>query len=280
MEIVELLEDATRNGYALAAFNAPSFDAMCAISAAAKALDKAAIIQTSSKLLKQHGAPAVSEWFRTAKKITGGQVYLHLDHCMDLRLIADCIDAGWNMVMFDGSHFDFEKNVAMSREVSAIAHARGVAVEGEIGCIGGEEDGLSADANYADPGETARLAAEGGLDCIAVGFGNVHGDYSTKANLRWDIYEAAYDITGLPLVLHGGSGLSDEEFARAIRAGSAKVNISTDLKKAYARAIQSREMLDKVLSTPSAVHDEIFRHCFDVSSNYIEKFNPTKGAAT
>jgi ketose-bisphosphate aldolase len=277
MQITDHLKDAVDNGYALAAFNAPSFDAMSAIAKAAKVQNKPVIIQTSARLVKQHSAGAVAQWFQTAKKIWDAPCYLHLDHCMDLDLLSDCVDAGWDMVMFDGSHFDIAKNIEMSQQVSAMAHRKGVAVEGEIGCIGGEEDGLSADANYADPDETARLAAQGGLDCIAVGFGNVHGDYETKANLRWDLYEAAYAITQLPLVLHGGSGLSDDEFARAIRAKSAKVNISTDLKKAYARAVTSPEMQQKILSAPSAVHDAIFEHCFDVASLYINKFNPSEG---
>ncbi|MEX1663313.1 class II fructose-bisphosphate aldolase [Thioclava sp. 15-R06ZXC-3] len=277
MQISDHMKDAVEKGYALAAFNAPSFDAMSAIAKAAKVQDKPVIIQTSARLVKQHTADAVGQWFRTAKKIWGAQCYLHLDHCVDLALISDCIDAGWDMVMFDGSHFEIGKNIDLSQQVSAMAHRKGVAVEGEIGCIGGEEDGLSADANYANPDETARLVAEGGLDCIAVGFGNVHGDYETKANLRWDIYEAAYDVTGLPLVLHGGSGLTDAEFARAIRAKSAKVNISTDLKKAYVQALESAEMKGKILSAPSAVHDAIFESCFDVAGTYINKFNPTEG---
>lgn len=277
MRIREQLNDAVENGYALAAFNAPSFDAMSAIAKAAKMQGKPVIIQTSAKLVKQHGAPAVAQWFQTARKIWDSPCYLHLDHCMDLDLLSDCIDAGWDMVMFDGSHYDISRNIDLSQQVSAMAHKKGVAVEGEIGCIGGEEDGLSAAANYADPDETIRLATEGGLDCIAVGFGNVHGDYETKANLRWDIYENAYELTNLPLVLHGGSGLSDEEFARAIRAKSAKVNISTDLKKAYAQAVSSEDMRKKILGTPSVVHDAIFDGIFDVASVYINKFNPTEG---
>jgi fructose/tagatose bisphosphate aldolase len=157
--------------------------------------------------------------------------------------------------------------------VVSLAHAAGCAVEGEVGPIGGEEDGHEAAANIASPDDIRALAGTTGIDCIAVGFGNVHGDYATKAHLRWDVYEGALAISGLPLVLHGGSGLTDVEFARAIRAGSAKVNISTDLKKAYAAIADDPDLSARLKKDPGALHDAVEAAAYSVALRYATLFS-------
>lgn len=274
--ITQSMRDALARGGALAAFNAPGFDAMIGIGRAAAAAGAPAIIQVSARLVDRLGPPTVYAWFETARRLSGGQVFLHLDHCHDDTLLRACVDAGWDMVMFDGSSLPLEDNIARARALVDYAHARGTAVEGEVGAVGGEEDGHEAELNIASPDEIRRLGTETGIDCIAVGFGNVHGDYATKANLRWDVYEGARALCdGLPLVLHGGSGLTDAEFARAIRAGSAKVNISTDLKKAYAATVADPDLARLIRRDPAALHARLTEAAFEVAHRYITLFNPT-----
>lgn len=278
-KITDHLTACVADGTALAAFNAPGFDAMVGIGKAANDSGRAVIIQVSARLVIKHGAPAVKAWFDTAKAISGGTCFLHLDHCADDAVLAACIAQGWDMVMFDGSQLPIDENCARSAALVKLAHATGTAVEGEVGPIGGEEDGHEAAANTADPDDIVRLGTETGIDCIAVGFGNVHGDYASKTHLRWDVYEAAQSLCNLPLVLHGGSGLTDAEFFRAIRAGSAKINISTDLKKAYVAAVADPDLLSQIPKNPSALHDRLEQIAREVAHHYIDLFQSAPKAS-
>ena len=266
------LRTALSEGRALVAINAPGFDAMAGMGRASRETGRPLIVQVSARTVRRHGAPVVKAWFDTARKISQGDIHLHLDHCQDEAILSACIEAGWDMVMFDGSQLPIAENCARSRALVARAHAAGCAVEGEVGPIGGEEDGHEALANIARPEDIHALATTTGIDCIAVGFGNVHGDYATKANLRWDVYEGARAIAGLPLVLHGGSGLTEAEFARAIRAGSAKINISTDLKKAYAAVAADPDLAARLKRDPGAIHDALEAAAHAVALRYALLF--------
>lgn len=270
--LVQRLRQAKASGTAIVAVNAPGFDAMAGLGRAARDGARPVIVQTSARLVHRHGASVVKAWFDCARKITGGEIYLHLDHCSDEAILTDCIDAGWDMVMFDGSNLHIDVNCERSHALAGLAHQRGCAVEAEVGAIGGEEDGHEAVANIADP-EHIRALGGVGIDCIAVGFGNVHGDYRSKANLRWDIYEAAQDLVDVPLVLHGGSGLTDSEFLRAIRAGSAKINISTDLKKAYHAAVADAASSGRIKKDPASIHEELEAAAHSVGLRYARLFS-------
>lgn len=271
-KIVDALERAVQDGRAIAAINAPGFDAMVGIAKAARHASQPVIIQTSARLVRKHGAPAIYSWFDAARRITESECYLHLDHCQDEEILHACIATGWDMVMFDGSSLPIEDNITRSRALSVIAHANGVAIEGEVGAVGGEEDGHEAATNVASADDIVRLALEGQIDCIAIGFGNVHGDYSSTAHLRWDVYESAHALAKLPLVLHGGTGLSDAEFLRAVRAGTAKINISTELKKAYARVVVEDRLPDILRKDPAALHGKLEDAAFEVALHHITLF--------
>lgn len=270
--LVQKLRQAKAAGTAVVAVNAPGFDAMVGLGRAARDAARPVIVQVSARLARRHGADVVKAWFDCAQRVTGGEIYLHLDHCSDDTILTACIEAGWDMVMFDGSQLPIDENCERSRALAARAHENGCAVEGEVGPIGGEEDGHEAVANIADP-EHIRALGGTGIDCIAVGFGNVHGDYVSKANLRWDIYEAAQGIVDMPLVLHGGSGLTDDEFMRAIRAGSAKINISTDLKKAYDAAVADAANSGRIKKDPGAIHDALEAAAHAVGLRYAKLFS-------
>ena len=278
--IVNALAEALAAGCALPAMNAPGFDAMVGMHRASHESGMPMVIQTSARIVERHGPRTVKTWFDAASTIAGGECFLHLDHCSNDDTIRACIAAGWDMVMFDGSHLSIDDNCARSAALAKEAHAAGTAIEGEVGPVGGEEDGRTAVAQVARLEDVERLAATSGIDCIAVGFGNVHGNYTTTANLRWDVYESAHAAANLPLVLHGGSGLSDQEFLRAIDAGTAKINISTELKKAYAAVAADPVLAQQLRRDPALIHDGFERAAYELALHYMSLFRSDRGGTS
>ena len=142
--------------------------------------------------------------------------------------------------MFDGSHFDFDENVAKSKEIIALAHSKGISVECEVGGIGGTEDGVTSNGELADPKE-CKAVAELGVDFLAAGIGNIHGVYPANwAGLNFDRLEEINEaVNGKPLVLHGGSGIPFEQVHKAVTMGVSKVNINTELQLEFAKATRA-----------------------------------------
>ena len=157
-------------------------------------------------------------------------VALHLDH-------GSCIEAGFTSVMFDGSHYAFEENLAKSKEMIELAHSKGLSIECEVGGIGGEEDGVASMGELADPQE-CKTIAELGVDFLAAGIGNIHGKYPADwAGLNFERLGEIQDVTnGKPLVLHGGSGIPADQIAKAISLGVSKINVNTELQLVFADA--------------------------------------------
>lgn len=160
-------------------------------------------------------------------------VALHLDHGSFDGAKA-CIDAGFTSVMFDGSHYGFEENVQKSKDILAIAHAKGISVECEVGGIGGEEDGVTSMGEVADAQECGAIANLG-VDFLAAGIGNIHGKYPANwAGLNFDVLgEIQKTTNGKPLVLHGGSGIPADQIAKAISLGVSKINVNTELQLVF-----------------------------------------------
>lgn len=163
-------------------------------------------------------------------------VALHLDHGSYDGAKA-CIEAGFTSVMFDGSHYEFEENLAKSKEMIELAHAKGCSIECEVGGIGGEEDGVVSSGELADPNECATIANLG-VDFLAAGIGNIHGKYPANwAGLSFDrLGEIQASTNGKPLVLHGGSGIPADQIAKAISLGVSKINVNTELQLEFAAA--------------------------------------------
>jgi fructose-bisphosphate aldolase class II len=169
-------------------------------------------------------------------------VALHLDHgSYDGAL--KVIEAGFSSVMFDGSHYAIEENIAKTKEIVEIAHAKGISVEAEVGSIGGEEDGVVGTGEVADPAE-CKLIADLGVDMLAAGIGNIHGQYPANwAGLSFDALEAINNLTGtMPLVLHGGTGIPADMIQKAISLGVSKINVNTECQLAFAAA--TREYIE------------------------------------
>jgi ketose-bisphosphate aldolase len=232
----EMLQKAKKGRYAVGAFNILDFNSMKTVVAAAEELNAPVIIQTSAKTVKLWGCSAMMSWYREIAGNSPVPAALHLDHCKDMELIRACIDAGWTSVMIDASSKPFEENLELSRRVVEMAKPGNVSVEAELGEIGGVEDDISVDdedAHLADPEKSEKFCGELGLDCFAPAIGTAHGLYKGEPKIAFDRLKEISDRTGMPIALHGGTGLSEEVFRKCISLGCSKVNISTQLKHAF-----------------------------------------------
>ena len=194
-------------------------------------------------------------------------VALHLDHGSSVESCKQAIDAGFTSVMIDGSKYDLTTNIEMTKEVVDYAHPLGVSVEAEVGHIGGSEDNTSSTIAYAEVDDCVALVTETKIDFFAPALGSVHGIYKGEPKLNFERMETIKDLTGLPLVLHGGSGIPDDLIKRAIQCGICKLNINTDLQIVWSKAVrqfleQQPEVYDprKVIGAgESAIKQEIDR---------------------
>ena len=175
-------------------------------------------------------------------------VALHLDHG-SYEGALECIDAGFSSVMFDGSHYDIDENIAKTSELVRICDSKGISIEAEVGSIGGEEDGVVGTGEVADPNE-CKAIADLGVTMLAAGIGNIHGQYPDNwAGLDFDVLAKIKELTGdMPLVLHGGTGISEEMIQKAISLGVCKINVNTECQWAFAEATRKyiEEGKDKV----------------------------------
>lgn len=236
MSIKPMLRTARDEGYAVGAFNIVDYGSMKAVVRAAEELAAPVIVQTSVKTVQFWGHSTLVSWYRELAADSPVPVALHLDHCNDVAYAKACIAAGWTSVMFDGSALPFEENLARTREVVETAEAAGVGVEAELGQIGGVEDDLDVadeDAHLADPDKAVAFCRDLPLGVFAPAIGTAHGFYKGEPKIAFGRLDQIARRTGLPIALHGGTGLSEEVFKRCIALGCAKVNISTQLKHAF-----------------------------------------------
>jgi len=231
-----MLDKAAKEGYAVGAFNILDYNSTKAVVLAAEQVKAPVIIQTSAKTVIFWGASAIISWIKQFTDSSSVPIALHLDHCKDLNLITECIDSGWTSVMIDASSKPFEENLALTRQVVEMAQPRNVTVEAELGAIVGVEDDIHVkqqDAHLADPQQAIKFCEEIKLDCFAPAIGTAHGVYKGEPKIAYDLLEEIATKTGVPIALHGGTGLADEVFKKCISLGCAKVNISTQLKYAF-----------------------------------------------
>ena len=241
----EMLEKAVEGHYAVGQFNINNLEWTRSALLAAEEVKSPIILGVSE------GAGKWMTGFKTVSAMVQAMieelnitvpVALHLDHGTYEGAKA-CIEVGFTSVMFDGSHFDFEENVAKSKEIIELAQSKGVSVECEVGGIGGVEDGVASNGELADPKECAEIAALG-VDFLAAGIGNIHGVYPADwAGLNFDrLKEIDEAVNGKPLVLHGGSGIPFDQVHKAVTLGVSKVNINTELQLEFAAA--TREYIE------------------------------------
>ena len=231
----EILDRAFADRYGVAAFNVVNDLSLEAVVAAAEELESPLIIQTSVKTVKSTGARMLYDMFRAVAEPAAVPVTLHLDHCPDREVITTCLETGWNSVLFDGSALPVEENTRQTVEVVAEARRHGAHVEGEIEGVRGVEDDVGSD----DEGEiypidqAVAFLETTGVDCFAPAIGTAHGVYAAEPELNPQRVTDIVARVPIPMVLHGGTGLSENAFKDLIARGCAKVNISTALKVIY-----------------------------------------------
>ena len=226
-----MLRHARANHYGIAAYNMIDFNSARAIIDGAAALNAPMIVQVSTKTVKHWGAVHVATWVRMLASDAPVPVALHLDHCTDIEIIKRCIDAGWTSVMFDGSALPFAENQAKSLQVYAMTEAAGIGLEAEIGAIGGVEDDKVVNddqSRLANFDECVAFVQDmPNLAVFAPAIGTAHGFYKGEAKIAYDLLERITKAIPIPIALHGGTGLTNEQFHRCIALGCGKVNIST-----------------------------------------------------
>ncbi len=266
----EMFEKAFKGNYAIGAFNINNMEIIQAVTRAAKAQNSAVILQVSKSALKYAGPVYLKGMVDAAVAETGIDIALHLDHGPDFETVKEVIEAGFTSVMFDGSHYEYEENVAKTKEVVDYAHARGVVVEAELGKLAGVEDDVNvsaANATYTDPDQAADFVERTKVDSLAIAIGTSHGAYKFKGEAKLD-FERLEKITKkleekgfhqFPIVLHGASsvdpacvamcneyggkisgasGIPNEMLRKASGMAVCKINMDTDIRLAMTAAIR------------------------------------------
>ena len=234
-----MLQAAKKGHYAVGHFNTNNLEWTKAILLTAQKLNSPVIIATSMGAAKYMGGYAVvAAMVKAMDKALGitVPVALHLDHG-NYEAAKACVEAGYSSIMFDGSSLPFEENVEKTTELVKLAHDHGMSIEAEVGAIGGTEDGITADGEVADPEECKKIV-DLGVDFLAAGIGNIHGIYPVDwKGLHFDALDKINKATNyIPLVLHGGTGIPDNQIVHAIHDGVSKINVNTDCQLVFAQA--------------------------------------------
>lgn len=234
----EILSAAYRERYGVAAINVVNDLTLEAVLAAATEQRAPLIVQTSVKTVRSIGYDVLYGMWTTMTANVPVPVALHLDHCPDRDVISRCLETGWNSVLFDASRLPIEENQRQTVEVVAEAKRYGAQVEGEVESITGVEDGIGSDQEAArqDLDDVVRFIETTGVDVFAPAIGNAHGVYSRTPTLDAQRVSDIVARVDIPMALHGGTGMSDDQFTDLISRGCAKINISTALKVAYMKS--------------------------------------------
>ncbi|WP_156857763.1 class II fructose-bisphosphate aldolase [Oceanobacillus sp. AG] len=236
-----MLEKAKKNNHGIVAFNVHSFDSIFWVLEAASELKSPVILQTTVGTVQSLGAKNIVEVVKAASEHYKVPTGLHLDHCTDYEVIKEAIRAGYTSVMIDASMHPFEENVRQTKQVVDLAKSLGVNIEAELGKVGGVEDDIvvsEKDAQKAVPAECKKFIELTGVPTFAPAIGTAHGIYKGDPDIDFERIAEIAELIDVPLVLHGGSGISDEDIRRCVSLGMAKVNVSTELKNAYSIAIR------------------------------------------
>ncbi len=236
-----MLQAARAGGYCIGAFNVHTLEMLQAVVEAAEETQSPLIIQSTVGTVKHLGPEYIASAAAVAAGKSGVPIALHLDHCTDFRLIVQCIRAGYTSVMIDASDRPFAENAALTKKVVEVASAAGVNVEAELGKVGGVEDDLAVaddEALLADPEESAKFVELTGVPTLAPAIGTAHGIYRGEPKIDFERLKKIAGKVSVPLVLHGGSGIPEEQVRRAVSLGMAKMNVATELRIAFSNAIK------------------------------------------
>lgn len=250
--MTNMLKKAQEGKYAVGQFNINNLEWTQAVLEATKENNAPVILGVSEGAMKYMGGfKVVSAMVNSLIETLGvtQPVALHLDHGSSFESCKEAIDAGFSSVMIDGSKLPIDENIAVTKQVVEYAHAKGVSVEAEVGCVGGNEDGVVGGVKYADANECKRIVDEAGIDALAAALGSVHGEYHGEPVLGFKEMEEIRDLTNMPLVLHGGSGIPEHQIKKSIELGHCKINVNTECQQAFTKRVR------EVLANDDKVYD-------------------------
>lgn len=271
----EVLKDAQDNDFTVGAFNAHNLEMVPPMIEAAHEEGAPVIIQTSVGTARYVGMRNLVAVTKSMAENEAVDVVLHLDHARDIKDIEDAIEAGYSSVMFDGSLLPFKENIEKTKRVVEYAHARGVSVEGEIGTIGGTEEGLTVkEGNYTRPEDAIKFLQECDVDALAVGVGTHHGQFNSKTKLNFPLIVELHNKLDKPMVIHGGTGVKEEDYHRLTENGIRKFNVGTELlvtwtKKAkamFGKTEVNTSLRENIIPCNEAVK-KIVKHKIDLFMN-------------
>ncbi|WP_027108938.1 class II fructose-1,6-bisphosphate aldolase [Lacticigenium naphthae] len=252
VSMTDMLNKALENKYAVGQFNINNLEWTQAVLTAAEEEKSPVILGVSEGAAKYMGGFEVVSAMVNALMNTMNitvPVALHLDHGSSFEKCKEAIEAGFSSVMIDNSKYPIDKNIEATKSVVEYAHSKGASVEAEVGTVGGTEDGVTGGVMYANPDDCKRMVVEAKIDALAAALGSVHGDYVGEPVLGFDEMKEISDLTGAPLVLHGGSGIPTHQIKKAIEFGHSKINVNTELQQVWTKRVR------EVIANDAKVYD-------------------------
>ncbi|GMQ63996.1 class II fructose-bisphosphate aldolase [Vallitalea maricola] len=239
VNMVEMVKEAAGAKKAIPGFNVFGYEDAKMVIEIAEELNAPAILMSNKDAVAHMDLKYQAALYRAMGEDTHVPVCIHLDHGKDYELCAKAISAGYTSVMYDGSQLPLEENIANTKEVVRLAHAWNVSVEAEIGSVGYNDPTIKAKAIYTEPSEAEKFARETGVDALAVAVGTLHRMQIQDAKIQYDRLEAIQNVTDVPLVIHGSTGLTDEDLTKLSTYRIGKVNIGTALRMAYGYTLRN-----------------------------------------
>ena len=270
-----LMRGSIAGGYAVGAFNFWGLENLQGIVLGAFNKKAPVIVMSSPAAVKHFGEKTVVGAVRGIAEEYGVPVALHLDHATDYDMTCRCIDNGYSSVMIDASSKGFNENVDITARVVEYAARTGCSVEAELGHVGGKEDDISVDemsALFTRPEDVVKFVSSTGIDALAVALGTVHGFYKSTPKLDFDRIAAIRSRSPIPLVLHGGTGVPDEDFRKAIKLGINKINVGTELKVHGFFDVMKKGCMEATHSDPGKITAEVRKVCASLVEAKIEVF--------
>ncbi|WP_432663078.1 class II fructose-bisphosphate aldolase [Wukongibacter baidiensis] len=240
----EILNDASNSDYAVAGFNVFGYEDAVMVIEAAEELNIPVILMTNRDAVVHMPIKILGNILTDLAREAKVPVCVHLDHGKSVEEVVSAIKAGFSSVMYDGSQLPLEENIKRTKEIADIGHHFGVSVEGEIGSVGYSDPSIKAKAMYTVPEEAKRFVEETGVDAVAVAVGTLHRMQAQEANIQYDRLAEIEKVVNVPLVIHGSTGVKDEDLSRLAKSKVGKVNIGTALRMAFGNTLRD-EVNDK-----------------------------------
>lgn len=275
--IKDVIKKAQKGGYAVGAFNIHNIESVLGVARAAIRANSPAIIQVSESTIEYMGVKPITHIVSTVAKNVAAKVpiALHLDHGRNFNSISECINAGFSSVHIDASDLPLDENIKLTKNVVAVAHARNVWVQGEIGSIVGAhgkvEGNITEFIPLADAKDVIKFVKKTGVDTLAAAVGTVHGAFDNE-DINFGLLREIINKTKLPFILHGGSGVEDKKIKRAIKEGVRVINIGTDIKVAFSRTLIKTCLANKKETDPRKLLKPTIKAVEEVVFNKMKLF--------